>query len=366
MPASFGALEAARARVSLIPMADSGDIESAALAGRVGEPTTTGAYTQAIARALVAKGVDPVPVFAAAGLSEKYGNDPLQRVPVSRMTRLFALCVAATGDAYFGLTVAEMVQVTSLHALGHSMMSSRTLMDFGRRLERYFRLLSEVAITRLEVTDDGVAIVTTDRVATCAETQDSWLAFLVRFVRMLAGDGVDPVRVELMHAVPAGGPGPYEAYFRCPVGFGSADNVLHFRRADFERPLDGNSPDLALMHDQIAADYVSRLDHSDVVTHVRLKIIARLDSEECDRDTIARDLGMAPATLARRLTERGSSYQDILDGTRRDLALGYLQQAHVSVTEVAFRLGFTDLSNFTRAFKRWTGQSPSAFRAAAG
>lgn len=328
-----------------------------------GEPTTTGAYTQAIARALAFKGVDSQPVFLAAGLADHYGTDPLQRVPVSKMNQLFALCVAETGDRYFGLTVGEMLQVTSLHALGQSLTTSATLMDFGDRLARYFRLLSEVATMRLDVGDDKVALVTSDVVASSAETQDAWLAFLLRFVRQLTRDAVNPLRVEFIHPLPDEGPGPYEHYFRCPVRFGQADNVLVFDRALFERPLESSSPELAALSDQVVADYIGRLDRSDVVTHVRLQIIARLDSDACDRDTIARDLGMAPATLARRLMQRGSSFQDILNGTRRDLALGYLQQAHLPVTEVAFRLGFTDLSNFTRAFKRWTGQSPSAFRA---
>lgn len=329
-----------------------------------GEATTTGAYAEAVARALQARGVDSETVLRAAGLTERYGNDPMTRVPVSKMSKLFALCVEATGDPYFGLAVAEKVQITSLHALGHSLMTSRNLMDFGRRLERYFRLLSEVATIRVAVDGDRVSLVTSNIVETCAETQDAWIAFVARFIRMLTGDAVRPLRVDLIHPMLPSGPEPYAQYFQCPVTFGNRDNVLVFRRDDFERPLAGSSPDLALLHDQIAADYIARLDHSDVITHVRLKIIARLDSEECDRDTIARELGMAPATLARRLTERGSSYQDILNGTRRDLALGYLQQANLPVTEVAYRLGFTDLSNFTRAFKRWTGQSPSAFRAA--
>jgi AraC-like DNA-binding protein len=330
-----------------------------------GEPTTTGAYTQAIARALEFKGVESVALFRAAGLAEHYGTDPLQRVPVSRMNALFALCVAATGDPYFGLIVGDVLQVASLHALGQSLATSNTLMDFGERLARYFRLLSEVATMRLDVGNEHVALVTSDVVATSAETQDAWLAFLVRFVRQLTRDAVNPLRVDFIHPLPAEGPGPYEHYFRCPVRFSQRDNVLVFDRALFDRPLESSSPELAVVNDQIVADYIGRLDRSDVVTHVRLQIIARLDTESCDRDTIARDLGMAPATLARRLMQRGSSFQDILNGTRRDLALVYLQQAHLPVTEVAFRLGFTDLSNFTRAFKRWTGQSPSEFRASA-
>jgi AraC-like DNA-binding protein len=73
---------------------------------------------------------------------------------------------------------------------------------------------------------------------------------------------------------------------------------------------------------------------------------------------------MSPATLYLKLAERGTSFQALLDNTRKDLACNYLHQATRSVTEVTFLLGFSDTSNFTRAFKRWTGSSPTNFRAA--
>lgn len=330
-----------------------------------GAPTTIATYALAVGKALELQGIDSVGIFREAGLSASYANDPLQRVPVTQMTRLFALCVEATGDPYFGLTVAKATHLSSLHALGYSLMASDTLLDFGHRLERYFGLLSQVAEMHVDRDDTEVALVATDLVETCAETQDAWLGLIVRFVRLLNQSPIDPIRVAFIHAAPPEGDAPYREYFNCPVTFGSDANVLVFDRALFERKLEGSCPELAQINDTVVARYIARLDQDDVIARVRAKIIARLDSDACDRDTIARDLGMAPATLARKLARRGSSFHDILGDTRRSLALGYLGQSHLPVTEIAFRLGFTDLSNFTRAFKRWTGKAPTAYRATA-
>jgi AraC-like DNA-binding protein len=329
----------------------------------VGAPTTIATYALAIGKALEQQGIDSVGLFREAGLSGAYANDPLQRIPVTQMTRLFALCVEATGDRYFGLTVAQVTPLTSLHALGYSLMASDTLLDFGHRLARYFRLLSQVAEMRVDCADTEVALVATDLVETCPETQDAWLGLIVRFVRLLNQTPIDPIRVDFIHAMPPGGDAPYQAYFNCPVTFGGDANVLVFDRAAFDRKLEGSCPELAQINDTVVAGYIARLDRDDVVARVRAQIIARLDSDASDRDTIARDLGMAPATLARKLASQGSSFHDILDDTRRSLALGYLGQPQLPVTEIAFRLGFTDLSNFTRAFKRWTGKAPTAYRA---
>ena len=71
---------------------------------------------------------------------------------------------------------------------------------------------------------------------------------------------------------------------------------------------------------------------------------------------------MSEAALQQKLTERCTSYHDLLDETRGELAIGYLQQPALTITEIAFLLGFADSSNFTRAFKRWKGAPPSAFR----
>jgi AraC-like DNA-binding protein len=86
-----------------------------------------------------------------------------------------------------------------------------------------------------------------------------------------------------------------------------------------------------------------------------------MPSGDFDQDGIARSLNQSASTLQRRLRSEGTTYQGLLDATRRDLALEYLRHGRHSLADVAFLLGFTEHGNFTRAFRRWTGKTPRPF-----
>jgi len=126
--------------------------------------------------------------------------------------------------------------------------------------------------------------------------------------------------------------------------------------------LSGASPELAQYNDRIARDYLARLNKADVVGRVRVEIIERLSSGDCNRRKVASEVGMSEETLHHKLVQCNTSFQKLLDEIRKELALGYLADRAISVTEITFLLGFSDVSNFTRAFKRWTGTSPTLYR----
>src|SRR5471032_1125376 len=118
--------------------------------------TTIGSYGMAIARTLEASGIDSGRIFRAIGLEGELSNDPMSRLPSATMTRLYRACVDVTHNPYFGLLVARNIHVSNLHALGYALAASATLMDFCRRLERYMRLVSQVADVHLSEHGDEV------------------------------------------------------------------------------------------------------------------------------------------------------------------------------------------------------------------
>jgi len=107
------------------------------------------------------------------------------------------------------------------------------------------------------------------------------------------------------------------------------------------------------------------MDKRDVVARARVTIIDQLPDGEPSRREVASELAMSERTLARRLSDRDYTFSSLVDEVRGQLAKEYLRQSRFSVTDVAFLLGFSDQSNFARAFKRWTDQSPSEFRSRA-
>lgn len=327
------------------------------------QPTVIAGYALAIARALEHKGVDAHRVLRAAGLTQAVSNDPLQRLTSAQVTALFRACVEATHDPYFGLTVGRFIHASNIHALGYALMSSRTLLDFGLRLERYFAIVSGGAAMRVERSAQELALRFRHQTTLCGETEDAFTAFLLRFMRLLYRQDLSPQRIELRHACPDAGPRPYTLAFGVAPTFGQEESALVFAAATMQEPLSGACAELAQYNDNIASEYLARLDRADVFARVRAKIIELLPAGQCTRRKAAQELCMSQATLQLKLAQRGTSFQDLLSETRRELALGYLSQRSLSVTEITFLLGFTDTSNFTRAFKRWTGTSPTSYRA---
>ncbi|MDQ8038704.1 MAG: helix-turn-helix transcriptional regulator, partial [Pedobacter sp.] len=110
--------------------------------------------------------------------------------------------------------------------------------------------------------------------------------------------------------------------------------------------------------DEIILRYMAEMTHPHVAMDVVMEMVQRMPSGIIDKETVARHMGISPSTLQRRLAAEGASFRQLLNDTRRDLAERYLLESGRPIKEVAYSLGFADLSNFTRAFRSWFGQSP--------
>jgi AraC-like DNA-binding protein len=167
--------------------------------------------------------------------------------------------------------------------------------------------------------------------------------------------------VAFRHPAPADAR-PYETLFGCPVAFGGDANRLLIGRAEADHPLPTGNRDLAAAHDRILVEQLARLDKRNVVARFRASLLERMTSGEVSEEDIARDLHMSRRSLQRRLAEADASYQSLVDDTRRDMALRYIEDPAMSATDITFLLGYSQQSVFTRAFRRWTGMSPSEYR----
>jgi AraC-like DNA-binding protein len=179
---------------------------------------------------------------------------------------------------------------------------------------------------------------------------------------LCAGQAATPVKVRLTH------PGrehadAYRKALHCPVEFEAQVVALVFDAGLAAQPAHTGNPELAAEADRIAARYLDGLAPDKVATRVRALLLKAMPSGEVDQDGIARALNQSPSTLQRRLRREGTSYQSLLDSTRQELALRYLREGEHSLADVAFLLGFADQSNFTRAFRRWTGRTPRQYLA---
>ncbi len=333
-----------------------------------GTSPTIASYAFAIATALEQEGLDPAPVFDRCGLRLPTTTDPMVRLTNQEISQIFAASVEVTGDPCFGLKVADSFHPGNMHALGYAMLASTTLRDFCERLSNFYRIVSRNAAIRVEESAEEFLMITeVSGKDICWETHDAFSALMVRFMRFIFGPRLDPLRVELVRP----DPGEYhhrcyDDYFRCPIRYGAERILIALAPSLVDQPLPGASKELAQMHDQTVMQYLQKLERGDIVNRVRAVIVDELSSCTLNKQRVAERLHMSPRNLQSKLAERDTSFQDIMDNTRKDLALGYLEQSTITITEAAYLLGFSDVSNFTRAFRRWTGTSPTAFRSGLG
>ncbi|HWU67989.1 MAG TPA: AraC family transcriptional regulator [Stenotrophobium sp.] len=328
------------------------------------EVTTINTWGIAIARALDVRGLDSAGLFAQVGLDPAILHEPNGRYPVSRMAQLWKLAIKVSGDPCLALKAAAYVQPATFHSLGLALMASQNLDDALQRASRYSRIVSNAVDLRTVHTERGVKQVARflDHAPVVDEGIDLLMASNYKIGRMLTGLDQLPVEIRLRRDGTAAMHAEFEAYFHCPVYFRDEENSLLIPHEWMQQPLPMANPELARQNDRVVVEYLRRFDGARISEKVRAELISRLPAGEPARVDVSSMLNMSEKTLQRRLKDEGSSYQQILDETRCDLAQQYLREPGVSVCEVTFRLGFSDQSSFTRAFKRWTGIAPGEFR----
>ena len=187
------------------------------------------------------------------------------------------------------------------------------------------------------------------------------LMTILSFCRWVTNRDLSPLAVELRFPPPADLQ-PYQEAFKCPLRFNAPANALLFARADVISPLPTAHPLLAEVHERLASEHLQRLDHAQMSSRVRGAMIRHLPHGEPRRTEIASALEMSGRTLQRYLEGEGTTFERLLDDTRRELAQQYLGQTDVSLADATYLLGFRSQSSFFRACKRWFGTSPRHYR----
>lgn len=330
------------------------------------EPTTIAAAARLIGETLESHyAQDPLPVFRKAGIDPARMNVPGARYPYAAMQRLWVAGAEATGDPCFGLTVGRNIRPTTFHALGFSWIASRTLLESLQRLCRYAKLLT-TAPTTLTLSKHENTWVLEDRAlqknqrAANSISVDAFFVAIVGLCRQASNAHFCAQQVRLSRPE-NNHRDEYIRAFEAPVYFGAEYDQIFFDATELEAPLPGDNLELALAHDRITEDYIAALDPSSIATKVRKLLIEALPTGDASQQHIAKQMNRSLSTLQRQLSAEGSNYKIIREQTRKELAEQYVREGHYSLSQVAYLLGFSDQSNFSRAFRRWTGHSPGHY-----
>ena len=315
-------------------------------------------------------GIDADQLLRDAGIEPDEYENTEKRVPFETEDRLFRLVVERTGDPGVGLSIVDHLNPTAYGALGVAMLCSSTIRNLFRRFERFFDIVSTLEKGRFYDTAYGGYFAAEPLVQYSAVTRgvhaDAFAAVVVRFMRLVYQPDFAPRLVELSSNPPDELHDRYKDHFGPNIRFAAERTAIHVDTADLDAPLTGSNASLAFHNDQLATAILADLKKHDLPARVYARLLEYLPDGDCSREKVAHSLNMSESAFQKKLKADGTSYQAVLDDTRAKLAKHYLGKSSISISEAAFLLGFTDSSNFARAFKRWTGASPTEYREEAG
>lgn len=303
-------------------------------------------------------------LLESAGLSQAQLQQPDALVPLFQAALVFVQILQASGDHGLGLVAGAQVQPRSYQVLGYAVLSSATLGEAIDRLIRYEKLVGKLGSTALHC-EDGVC-----RLQWHCPLQGDWTRYLkeaaiagwVTFARSLLPENATPARVCFDHAALIPLP-RYAAIFHCPVSMNSDWCGVEFAAGLLQLPLTSADPGLRAMMDAQARQLLQDFDATtNLLNEVRAQIARRLPNGEPGLEQVAQCLDLSPRTLQHRLKHNGVAFKELVDSVRKALVLHYLRDERWALIDVAFMLGFSEQSAFSRAFRRWFGETPQAFR----
>lgn len=329
--------------------------------------TMAAGFARAFLDDAVADGAPRDTLLAASGLTEDDLKDQDTRIPVAAYQSLIASGIEATGDTSLLLRHVLETRLETMSIVGQIVHASRSFPHSLDQLNRYARLMADVSIPgqrdRFEIHREGDAVWLVDN----RPDDGSWMATEASFARFIsefrrsAPEHPFEQALEVTYAPPPHA-NRYPELFRVPVTFRARRNALRINPVWLDEAFDGGKEYVFGVFTRHADGLLEELSRDDTLRRaVEARMLADLHEGTLSMDRIARDLGMSRQTLYRRLKDEGATFADIHDDLRRRMAMEYLSARKVSVGETAYLLGFSEASAFVRAFRRWTGSSPTAW-----
>jgi AraC-like DNA-binding protein len=302
-----------------------------------------------------------------AGLTEQQIENRDARLAVQRQIEFLDVTANALGDDFLGFHLAQVVDLREMGLLFYVAASSETLGDALQRAARYSSIANEgLSIQYLKGGDIRVVV---EYVGVARHTDRQQIEFLItvliRLCRQLTGRDLKPSRVRIMHRRSGRDRSKFAAYFGRSITFGARTDELIFANEIADMTVSSADP---YLNELLVANCEQALSHrranrGSFRVAIENAMVPLLPHGKVSASQIAAKVGLSQRTAARRLALEGTTFSSILESLRADLAGQYLSDPDLSISRIAWLLGYQEVSAFTHAYKRWSGRTPREARA---
>lgn len=327
-------------------------------------PQVLAAAADGVVKLIDIMGGDVDRVFGEAGLDIDLLSSPFNDISLRQYCRLFEEAARHTGCGNFGLRFGHDFKPRQLGPLGYMAINSPTVAAGLRALVNYFPAHQQNTAMALREERDLVYLdyqITDGRIDRRRQDAELSLGMFCNILVHGCGRQWRPLEIHFEHPRPAECR-EHETLFGAPVVFAQPTNSILLRRGDLDALMPDPDPYLFSLLEPFMLGRQRRALSDDLIGLVRRKIETHFNTGDPSIRRIAAELGMTSWTLRRRLRDLNVSFHDLVRGARRELALRYVAEPHLPLTEVAFLLGYSELSAFSRAFRQWTGVAPARYR----
>ena len=315
-----------------------------------------------VARWLQHNGREVESFFARNGIDIADLDIPRARIPSETVEKLLLNLLADAQVPCLGTELAAFHRINDTRALGVTLLAATHGRQALERATRYQRLMTTGAPMSLVERGDEVSLTLTPKALLNALdiVEPYFFTMLWQWMRLAARPGFAPRRVAL--TVPQPKHHCVEEALACPVHWQAKQASMSFHADDLRQPWSMANAEMVSANEPILDNLLRGLRTGEVASSVRLAVLESLEDQRLSEAEIARALHMSTRTLQRRLKAEHTSFGEVVQGTRLQLAQQLLSSPDISSTEVGLAYGFADASAFSRAFKRWTGQTPGQYR----
>ncbi len=327
-------------------------------------PQVLSSWTRVLLDALTARGHDGAAIAARAGFSDSDFADPNARFSLERTSKFWRLAVEETGDDAIGIWVSKYVQPTTFHALGLAVAASRNWYEALSRMERYSEVVSDSEKVVINIQDDHwewVLSPVAPKYRATPESLDAIMSHMIRASRATIEKFNAPLLAEFARPKPKNH-SAFSDFYGCPIKYGADMNRIFLPLELMREPLSTTNISLAEHGDHIVQAYLKQVGTDPLDKKLRQAIVISLPSGDINIQLIAQDAGMSVRSLQRHFSDMGGTFSGFVSDIRSALARNYLKQNELPITEIAFLLGYSDTASFSRAFKSWSGQTPTQYQ----